>query len=122
MTFYAPIGLKWHALIDIGLVIAGLSGPFVLDFSHLLMPTLYCFAASLVGFVLNSITDYPIGIWRKVPFSLHQAVEWTSPVPFIAVPWMYFSDAGAMPYFLSAIGVVIFLNATLTRPRKLVAA
>jgi len=122
MTKYAPISLNAHAAIDVLLVVVGLSGPFVLGFSDQFWPTAYTIGVSLVGFGLNAITDYPVGLWRKLPFAVHRFIEWTSPAPFVVAPWMYFADAGPMPWLLTGIGASIFLNATFTQGRKPVAA
>lgn len=122
MTKYAPIPLGAHAFFDVALVAIGLSGPFVLGFSNQFWPAAYTIGASLFGFALNAITDYPIGLWRKLPFAAHRLIEWTAPLPFVVVPWMYFADAGPMPWLMSAIGVAIFLNAAFTQARKPVAA
>jgi hypothetical protein len=99
-------------------VIVGFTGPFVLGFSDLIWPTAYCLASAGFGLALNSITDYPVGFFRKLPFSLHRLVELSSPIPFIGVPWTYFSDAGLMPWFMTGIGVAIFTNAILTRVKR----
>ena len=53
--------------------------------------------------------------WRQV-------IEWTSPLPFIVVPWLEYRDAGAMPWFLTAIGLAIVANTALTREAKPVLA
>jgi hypothetical protein len=118
MSKRAPMTLTAHAVMDVLLVIAGFAAPFVLGFSDLLWPTAYCLGSAGFGLGLNSITDYPIGIFRKLPFSLHRLVELSSPIPFIAVPWTYFADAGAMPWFMTGIGAAIFTNALLTRSAR----
>jgi hypothetical protein len=118
MNKRALLPVSAHAALDVALVIAGFAGPFVLAFSHLEWPTVYCLGAAGFGLTLNSVTDYPIGIFRKLPFSLHRLVELSSPIPFIAVPWTYFADAAAMPWFMTGIGAAVFGNALLTRTKQ----
>jgi hypothetical protein len=108
-----------HAVLDVALVIIGFAGPFVLGFGQMTWPTAYCLGSAGFGLALNSITDYPVGIFRKLPFSLHRLVELSSPIPFVAVPWMYFADAGAMPWLMTGIGAAVFGNAVLTRSPKI---
>jgi hypothetical protein len=113
-----PLNLNIHAAFDVVLVIAGFAGPFVLGFSDLFWPTAYCLGSAGFGLALNSITDYPIGFFRKLPFSLHRLVELSSPIPFIGVPWTYFADAGLMPWFMTGIGIGVFANALMTRVKR----
>jgi hypothetical protein len=114
---YGPLSLRAHALIDALLVVIGLAGPFVLGYAGHTPATLYTFALVAFGLGLNLVTDYPLGLFRRLPFKWHQLVEWTAALPFIAVPWLVFREAGAMPWFVSAIGAAITLNTALTRPR-----
>lgn len=66
---------------------------------------------------LNLVTDYPLGLIKRVPFKRHKLIEPTSPPIFIGIPWYFFSDAGLMPWATSTIGVLALLNALLTQPR-----
>jgi hypothetical protein len=111
---FGPIPLTLHALLDALLTAAGFSAPWVFGYSDELLPTLYTLAAASFGLVLNSMTDYPIGIWRRLSFTWHKAVEFTAPGPFIAVPWLYFPQATEMKLFMTALGSAIVLNALFT--------
>jgi hypothetical protein len=42
-------------------------------------------------------------------------VEMTSPGLFIAIPWLFFREAGAMPLAATAVGLGVLLNTLLTR-------
>jgi hypothetical protein len=35
---------------------------------------------------------------------------------FIAIPWVFFADAGMMPIISTLVGVGVILNAAMTRP------
>ena len=117
MSTYGPNNLRLHVGLDYLFVALGLVAPCVLVYSQNFEATAYTLALTLFGFGLNLVTDYPGGLWRKLPFKWHRYVEWTTPVPFILIPWLFFSHAGAMPWFLTALGVAILLNSTFTRPR-----
>lgn len=108
--------LHRHVILDYALVIAGFAGPWLLQFSHLPAATLYTLALAGFGLLLNLLTQYPGGVWKLIPFRWHRLVEWSSPFAFIVVPWVFFGDAGAMPWLLTAISSLIVLNATLSTP------
>lgn len=116
MQAYAPISLDTHVALDYGLVALGLAAPWLLGFSHLAGATAYTLALAAFGLGLNLVSNFPGGLWKRLPFRWHRLVEWSSPPPFIVGPWLFFADAGAMPWVLSAIGTGILLNAALTRP------
>jgi hypothetical protein len=114
--------LGLHAALDALLLGFVLISPWLLGFSDQLPATAWCIALVFIGMSLNVATDYPLGIIRKIPMSWHRLVELTTPVPFIAIPWWFFADAGAMPWATSAAGVGVVLNAALTHERKMPAS
>ncbi len=113
-----PPAMRLHVILDYLLVAAGLAAPWALGFSHHTAATAYALGLAVFGLGLNLITDYPGGLWKQLPFTWHRWVEWAAPPAFIVVPWGFFSDAGAMPMFLSLVGLSIVLNATLNAPRR----
>jgi hypothetical protein len=118
MRHAMPPELRLHVALDYLLVAAGLLAPWVLGFSHHTAATVYALGLALFGLGLNLVTDYPGGLWKQLPFAWHRWVEWAAPPAFIVVPWWFFSDAGAMPVFLTVVGLAIALNATLAAPRR----
>jgi hypothetical protein len=70
---------------------------WLLGYSEYADAAKYAVALFFIGMGLNVVTDYPLGILKKVPFKWHRLVELTSPPLFIEIPWYFFSDAGAMP-------------------------
>jgi hypothetical protein len=115
MPQYGPINIKQHVILDYFFVALGLVAPWVLGFSQHQGATVYTLALALFGLALNVITNNPGGLWKVLPFEWHQYVEWAAPPPFILVPWFFFSDAGAMPWALTAVGLAILLNSVFTR-------
>lgn len=116
MKDYAPISLKMHATGDLVALLFLLVSPWLLGFSQYSTATLYAVALVVIGMGLNFVTDYPLGLFKKLPFKWHRLVELTSPPIFILVPWYFFADAGLMPWVASAVGVAAVMNALLTRP------
>lgn len=112
---YAPISLKTHAILDAVLLGFILIAPWLLGYTQHVGATQWSVALFFIGMGLNLVTDYPLGILRKLPMKLHRMVEMTSPGLFVAIPWLFFRDAGAMPLAATAVGVGVLLNTLFTR-------
>jgi hypothetical protein len=115
MPRYAPISLPLHVGLDYTYAISGFLAPWLFGYSQHTGATIYTLALAAFGLGLNLVTDNPGGLFKLLPFRWHQWVEWATPGPFIIVPWMFFADAGAMPWALTAVGLAILLNSALTR-------
>jgi hypothetical protein len=116
MKNYAPLSLKLHAAGDLVALLFLLVSPWLLGFSQYATATYYTVGLFVVGMGLNLVTDYPLGLFKKLPFQWHRVVELTSPPIFIVGPWYFFADAGLMPWVASAVGAGAVMNALLTRP------
>ena len=112
---YAPISLRTHALLDAVLLGFILVAPWLLGYSQHVAATLWSVALFFIGMGLNVVTDYPLGLVRKLPMKFHKMVEMTSPGLFIVIPWLFFRDAGAMPWAATAVGAGVLLNTLFTR-------
>lgn len=112
---YAPISLRTHALLDAVLLGFILVAPWLLGYSQHVGATQWSVALFFIGIGLNVVTDYPLGLVRKLPMKFHKMVEMTSPGLFIAIPWLFFRDAGAMPWAATAVGAGVLLNTLFTR-------
>ena len=117
-TPYAPISLKAHAILDAALLGLMLIAPWLFGYAQHTGATQWSVALFFIGMGLNAVTDYPLGIVRKLPMKFHRMVEMTSPGIFILVPWLFFRDAGAMPWVATLVGVGVLLNTTFTREVK----
>jgi hypothetical protein len=113
--FIAPLSLNTHVALDYALSAIGFAGPWLFGFSHYELATYYTLGLAAFGTVLNLATDYPGGVVKIVPLWIHRFIELTGPAVFVLIPLMFFPDAGAMPWFLTAVGVVVFMNAILVR-------
>ena len=116
MKDYAPISLNIHAAGDLIALSFLLVSPWLLSFSHFTAATQYTVALFIIGMGLNIVTDYPLGLIKKIPFKWHRLVELTSPPVFIGVPWFFFSDAGLMPWVETFVGMGAVLNSIFTLP------
>ncbi|MBU3739234.1 MAG: hypothetical protein FGM55_09820 [Rhodoferax sp.] len=113
---HAPISLRVHATLD-GLLLGILFvSPWVFGYSQHQGATALAVGFSVLAMGLNFVTDYPLGLWRKLPMKWHRMAELTSPPVTIAVPWLFFRDAGAFPWVASVLGLAILVSTILTRP------
>ena len=78
MSVYGPINLKAHAILDALLVLVAASSPWLLGSSENQDATRYTFIVIAIGMGLNLVTDYPLGIVKKLAFKWHRVVEWLS--------------------------------------------
>jgi hypothetical protein len=115
---YAPISLKQHAVLDVILLGILFVSPWVFGYSQHQGATMLAVGFAILGMGLNFITDYPVGLWRKLPMKWHRMVELTSPPITIVVPWVFFRDAGVFPWVASVLGVAILVSTMLTRPAQ----
>lgn len=113
---YAPVSLQVHAALDVILLGILFVSPWVFSYSQHQGATILAVGFAILGMGLNFITDYPVGLWRKLPMKWHRMVELTSPPITIVVPWVFFRDAGAFPWVASVLGVAILISTLLTRP------
>ena len=115
MKEYAPVSISMHAINDLAGLIFLLFSPWLFAFNEYTDATNYTVILFIIGMSLNIVTDYPLGIIKKLPFKWHKLVEFTSPLLFMVIPWYFFSDAGNMPWVVSIIGVLVLINAWFTK-------
>ena len=115
-TGYAPIPLRTHARVDIAVLSFVLVSLWLLGYSQHGGATTMAVLCFVFGMGLNLATDYPVGLVRMLPMTFHRFMELTSPPITLGVPWMFFADAGAFPWVMTAAGIAVVANAALTRP------
>ena len=113
---YAPISLNAGAFLDACLLGLLLVSPWVCGYTQYEKATQCAVGLVVMGMGLSVLTDYPFGIIRLIPVVLHRLVEFTSPAMFVAIPWVFFRDAGMMPIIATIVGLGIILNAALSGP------
>jgi hypothetical protein len=113
---YAPISLNAGAFLDACLLGLLLVSPWVCGYTQYEEATQCAVGLVVMGMGLSVLTDYPFGIIRLIPVVLHRLVEFASPAMFVAIPWVFFRDAGMMPIIATIVGLGIILNAALSGP------
>jgi hypothetical protein len=106
MKFISP---KVHGLIDYLVVIFLFGSPTIFGFTGLVATFTYALGA--VHLLLTILTNYPLGVVRVIPVSLHAAVELLVGVVLIILAYTLFSDnaQGSKLYYV-IFGTVILLT------------
>lgn len=103
-----------HAYLDYPVAFALMALPFALGLGDSNPAALYLSVVTgAAAFVLTVLTDHHLGIFRLLPYRLHQAVDLVVGLIFLAAPSLLgFSGLDAAFYWLNgaAVVVVIFLS------------
>ena len=113
---YGPVPLTVHAAMDVLLLGLLAVSPWVLGYSQHTTATAFAVGFAVVGMGMNFITDYPVGLWRKLPMKWHRLAELAAPPTTIVAPWVFLADAGAFPWVATVLGLLNFACAWWTRP------
>lgn len=104
-----PISPRVHGMIDYGTSAAVAAAPAVLDVPKAARNLFEGLATGYTG--LSSMTDYPLGVKRVVPFKVHGATELAVAAILPLMPWLLgFADDRAarnMCFGLSALTLVV---------------
>ena len=106
MKFISP---KIHGLIDYLVVIFLLASPTVFGFTGLVATFTYVLGA--VHLLLTALTNYPLGIVKLLPVSLHATIEVLVGIILIVLAYTLFKDnaQGSKLYYV-IFGTVILLT------------
>lgn len=105
---------KIHGILDYALAILFLIAPAVFGFTDIAATLSYIIGVVYVGTSL--LTQYPLGLFKLIPFPIHGALESGMAVLWIFMPWLFnFSENDAARNFFVAAGVgllvvVLFTN------------
>jgi len=75
-----------HGYIDYLVVVGFVGGPAVFGFDGLPMNIAYGLA--VVHLLLTSVTAFPMGLVKLVPFPLHGLLEFAVAIVLFALPWI----------------------------------
>jgi len=96
-----------HGFLDFVVVLGFLVAPSLFDFSGTAATVSYVLAAVHLGMTL--LTDFPMGIVKAIPFTLHGTLEFVIALTLVALPWVldFDRDMGARNFYVGA-ALVIF--------------
>jgi 4-hydroxybenzoate polyprenyltransferase len=82
---WSLISPRVHGLVDYVFVIALLIGPFAAGFSGRPRDDLAMLAGSV--FTVALFTNYPLGLFKRIPFPAHGIIDVVFSIAIIAAPW-----------------------------------
>jgi hypothetical protein len=104
---------RTHGYLDYVTVILFLVAPTVLGLTGI--PAMLAYALAIIHLVMTVITDFPLGVVKFIPFTIHGWVERVVGPLLIIVPFILgFSTDLVARNFYVAIGVVIVLVGLVT--------
>lgn len=107
------ISPRMHGYLDFLTVVLFLLAPTIFGLSDL--PTLLAYSLAVIHLIVTLASDFPFGIVKLIPFTVHGWIERIVGPTLIAVPFILgFSDDETARNFYMAAGVVIILVGVLT--------
>lgn len=96
-----------HGYVDYLVVIGFVGGPAVFDLEGL--PLRIAHVLALVHMLLTSVTDFPMGLVKWLPFPLHGILEFAVAIGLFALPWIagFSGDEHARHFYVGAGACVL---------------
>jgi hypothetical protein len=105
MKFISP---KVHGVIDYLVVIFLFASPTFFGFTGILAT--FTYALGIVHLLLTILTNYPLGIIKVIPVSLHATIELLVGIALIALAYILFSKNADGYLFYVIFGTVVLLT------------
>ena len=105
-----PISPRLHGVLDYATAAATALMPLLGRASRPAARTAEIWAASYA--VLSALTDYPMGLRRRVPFDAHGTIDKTLSAVLPALPWIvgFARDRRARNFFLTLAAVTVVVT------------
>jgi hypothetical protein len=108
-----PISARVHGILDYATVAAFLNAPMVLGFHGTPAAIVYWLAG--IHLLMTGFTDFPLGVFKIIPFKLHGVIDLVAGVFLLVAPWVFgFGNDYAARNFFVAIAVITFVVVALT--------
>ncbi len=107
------ISIRTHAVIDYLAGVMLLASPFVIPYPDNLMKQI-AFVFGAIILLYSSMTDYPLGLLRFVPFPIHRGADLLAGGGLAFSP-IHFAVHGAPAVLFIVVGACLFMLALLTR-------
>ena len=105
MKFMSP---KVHGIIDYLVVLVLLLSPTILGFTGTL--AMFTYALGIVHLLLSVLTDYPMGLMKAIPVTVHASVELLVGIALIVIAYTLFKDNADGKLFYVIFGTVVLLT------------
>jgi hypothetical protein len=95
-------------VLDYATVAAFLNAPMVFGFQHTVAATIAYWLAG-IHLLMTGCTNFPFGVFKWIPFRIHEAVEGVAALFILIAPWVFgFSGTPAARNFFVAVAIIIF--------------
>jgi hypothetical protein len=107
------ISPRTHGYLDFLTVVIFLLAPTLLGLSQL--PAMLAYSLAVVHLIVTLTSDFPFGIFKLIPFTVHGWIERLVGPSLIALPFIVgFANEDIARNFYIAMGVVIIVVGILT--------
>jgi hypothetical protein len=108
-----PISARVHGVLDYATVAAFLNAPMVLGFHGTPAAIVYWLAG--IHLLMTGFTDFPLGVFKVIPFKIHGAIDLVAGVFLLVAPWIFgFAGDYTARNFFVAIAIITFVVVALT--------
>jgi hypothetical protein len=109
-----PISARVHGVLDYATVAAFLNAPMVLGFTGTTAAEI-CYWLAGIHLLMTGCTDFPLGVFKWIPFRIHGAIDLVAGVFLLVAPWIFrFSGAAAPRNFFVGLAILTFIVVALT--------
>jgi hypothetical protein len=106
-----------HGVIDLATVAILVLGPIVIGLGG--SPLAIALTLAAIHLLLTLATDYPMGVWKRIPFFVHGIVELIVGVALLVLPsYAGYGPGSPARRFYLAMGAVILVVWALTAYRE----
>jgi hypothetical protein len=111
------ISTKVHGVLDYLVGILLIASPWLFDFARGGAETWVPVILGAAAVVYSLMTDYELGLWRRIPMSSHLALDLWSGIILAASPWLFnFHEFVYMPHLALGIFEVVASLMTVRSP------
>jgi hypothetical protein len=108
-----PISARVHGILDYATVAAFLNAPMVLGFHGTPAEIVYWLAG--IHLLMTGFTDFPLGVFKVIPFRIHGAIDLVAGVFLLVAPWIFgFAGDFTARNFFVAMAIIVFVVVALT--------
>lgn len=111
------ISPRMHGYLDFLTVIVFLAAPILFELSR--VPAMLAYSLAVIHLIVTLASDFPFGIVKIIPFTVHGWIERIVGPVLVAVPFVLgFANDEIARNFYIAVGIVIIIIGTLTDYRS----
>ena len=103
-----PISARIHGVLDYATVAAFLNAPMVFGFQHTVAAAVAYWLAG-THLLMTGCTNFPLGVFKWIPFRIHAAVESVAGLFILTAPWFFgFSGTPGARNFFVVVALIVF--------------